>query len=62
MLEVNAAVMKLAYFRAESREGHLDRAKRVVPYLVKLKHVTMRIRTEEPDLSSEPITPYEWEE
>ena len=54
--------MTLASFRAEPREGHLDRARRVVSYLVKFKHATIRIRTEEPDLSSIPITPYEWEE
>ena len=58
-LDVNTAVMTLASFRAEPREGHLDRARRVVSYLVKFKHATIRIRTEEPDLSSIPIIPYE---
>ena len=54
--------MELASFRAEPREGNLDRARRVVSYLVKFKNDTIRIRTEEPDLSSIPITPYEREE
>ena len=61
-LDVNTAVKTLASFRAKPRKGHLDRARRVVSYLVKFKHATIRIRTEEPDLSFIPITPYEWEE
>ena len=58
-LDFNAAVVTLAFVRAELREGHLDRSRRVVSYLVKFKHTTVRIRTEEPELSSMPITPYE---
>ena len=58
-LEVNTAVMALASFRAEPREGYLNRARQVVSYLFKFKHATIRVRTEEPDLSSVPITPYE---
>ena len=61
-LDVNATVMTLASFRAKPREGNVDRARRVVSYLVKFKHATIRIGTEEPDLSSMPITPYEREE
>ena len=61
-LDVDAAVMTLASFRDEPREGHLDRATRVVSYLVKFKHATIIIRIEEPDLSSVPITPCDWEE
>ena len=54
--------MTLASFRAKPREGHLNKSRRVVFYLVNFKHATIRIRTEEPDLSSIFITPYEWEE
>ena len=60
-LDVNTAGMTLASFGAEPREGHLDRSRRVASYLVKCKHATMIIRTEEPDVSSASITPYEWE-
>ena len=60
-LDANTAVMKLASFRAMPRKGHLDRARLVVSYLVKFKHGTIAIQTEEPDLSSMPITSYEWE-
>ena len=31
-------------------------------YLAKSKWATIRIRTEEPDLSSTPTTPHDWEE
>ena len=52
--------MTLASFRAEPREGHLDRARRVFSYLVKFKHTTIRTGTEDPELSSIPIDAYEW--
>ena len=61
-LDVNTAVATLASFRAEPRKGHLERAKRVVGYLVKFRHATIRFRTEEPDMSSIPTTSYDWEE
>ena len=61
-LDVNTLVINLVSFSAEPRQGYLDRAKRVVSYLVKFKHATIRIRTEEHDLSSIPITPCYWEE
>ena len=61
-LDVNTAVVALASFRNEPREVHLDRVRRVVSYIVKFKHATIKSRTAEPDLSSISITPYEWEE
>lgn len=57
----NASAMTLASFRTESRQGHLERAKRVVSYLIRFKNARIRFRSEEPDLSSIPSTPYEWE-
>ena len=42
-LDVNSAFMKLASFRTDPREGHLDRARRVISCPVKFKHVTIRI-------------------
>ena len=56
-LDVNAAVMTLESFRADPRQSHLDCCKRVVSYLEKFKCTTIRIRTEEPDLSSILTTP-----
>ena len=54
--------MTLTSFRAEPRQGHLDRAKRVISYLVRFEHATIRISTEEPDVSIIPITHYDWED
>ena len=45
-LDFNADVVTLASFRDEPREGHLDRARRVVSYLVNFKHSKIRISTE----------------
>ena len=59
-LDANTAVVTLASFRAEPREEHLDRARRVVSCVVKFKHAIIRIRTKEPGLSSIPIIYYEW--
>ena len=58
-LDFNTAIVALAPFRAEPREVQLDRARRVVSFLVKFKHTTIRIRTEDSDVSSMLIAPYE---
>ena len=60
-LDVNTAVMTLSSFRAMPREGHLERTKRVVGYLAKMKHATLRYRTEEPDYSDLPHEEYSWD-
>ena len=59
MLDVNTNVVTLASFMVEPREGNLDRARRVVSYLVKSTHVAINISTEDYVLSSMSITPYE---
>ena len=60
-IDVNTAVMTLSSFRVEPRKGHMDRIKRVYSYLAKMKHATIRIRTEEPDLSGLPDQVFDWE-
>ena len=54
------AVMTMSSFRAAPREGHLERLKRMVGYLVKMKHGFIRVRTGEPDYSSLPTQKYDW--
>ena len=61
-LDVNIVVTTLASVRAEPRQGHFDSCKRVISYLAKFKWATIRIRTEEPDFTSTPITPHDWED
>ena len=47
-------------FRAQPKKGHLDRAKRIVGYLLFLPHGAIRFRTGEPDFSSLNDQEYDW--
>ena len=47
-------------FRAQPKKGHLDRAKRIVGYLLFLPDGAIRFRTGEPDLSSLKDQEYDW--
>ena len=58
--DISVAIMSLSSFRVAPREGHLDRLKRIVGYLTKMKHGYIRIRTEEPDYSMLQPTSYDW--
>ena len=49
--DIATAVMTLSSFRAVPRTGHLERAKRVVSYLMRFKEAAIRFRTGTPDLS-----------
>ena len=60
-MDINTAVMTLSSFRVEPRKGHMERIKRLYSYLAKMKHATIRIRTEQPDLSGLPDQLFEWE-
>ena len=60
-IDITTAVMTLSRFRALPRKGHMDRAKRVVGYLAKMKHGAIRFRTGEPDYSALPDPEYEWD-
>ena len=59
-LDIAVAVSTLSGFRVAPRVGHLDRLKRIVGYLVKMKHGFIRVRTEEPDFSDLPSQPQDW--
>ncbi len=58
--DVMTAVMTLSSFRAAPRKGHLERVKRIYGYLAKMKHASIRIRTDEPDYSDLPEMEFEW--
>ena len=58
--DIDAHVMSLSRFRAQPRKGHLDRAKRIVGYLLFLPDGTIRLRTGEPDFSSLKNQEYDW--
>jgi hypothetical protein len=46
--------MTLSSFRVSPHEGHLSRVKRMVAYLLKMKHGFIRVCTGEPDFSDLP--------
>ena len=58
--DIAVHVMSLSRFRAQPRKGHLDRAKRIVGYLLFLPDGAIRFRTGEPDLSSLKDQEYDW--
>jgi len=60
-LDICTAVMTMSRFRAAPRDGHLDRVKRIIGYLSRMRDGVIRIRTEEPDYSDIPDTIYDWE-
>jgi hypothetical protein len=59
-IDVTTAVMTLSSFRALPRQGHLERAKRVVAYLYRHKFARIRFRTHMPDFSDLVIPEYDW--
>ena len=58
--DIAVHVMSLSRFRAQPRKGHLDRAKRIVGYLLFLPDGAIRFRTGEPDFSSLNDQEYGW--
>ena len=58
--DIAVHVMSLSRFRAQSRKGRLDRAKRIVGYLLFLPDDAIRFRTGEPDFSSLNDQEYDW--
>ena len=58
--DIAVHVMSLSRFRAQPRKGHLNRAKRIVGYLLFLPDGAIRFRTGEPDFSSLKDQEYDW--
>ena len=58
--DITVHVMSLSRFRAQPRKGHLDRAKRIVGYLLFLPDGAIRFRTGEHDFSSLKDQEYDW--
>jgi len=53
--------MTLSRFCAMPRQGHIDRLKRIHGYLSKMRHATIKIRTDAPDYSNIPVKMHDWE-
>ena len=58
--DIAVHVMSLSRFRAQPRKGHLDRAKRIVGYLLFVPDGAIRFRIGEPDFSSLKDQEYDW--
>jgi hypothetical protein len=58
--DIHTAVMTMSGFRMAPRVGHLNRLKRIYGYLLKMKHASIRIRTEEPDYTDLPDNVADW--
>ena len=58
--DIAVHVMSLSRFRAQPRKGHLDRAKRIVGYLLFIPDGAIRFRIGEPDFSSLNDQEYDW--
>jgi hypothetical protein len=58
--DIITAVMTMSGFRMAPRVGHLNRLKRIYGYLLKMKHASIRVRTEEPDYFDLPNNVHEW--
>ena len=58
--DIAVHVMSLSRLRAQPRKGHLDRAKRIVGYLLFLPDGAIRFRIGEPDFSSLKDQEYDW--
>jgi hypothetical protein len=60
--DIQSAVMTLSSFRAQPRQGHLDRIQRIYGFLCRFRHFKLRFRVDEPDYSNIPKMPdYDWE-
>ena len=59
-MDIATAVMTMSSFRSCPRAGHLDRAKRICGYLLKMKDAAIRFRTGLPDYSDISIPQYDW--
>ena len=58
--DIGVHIMTLSSFRSQPRQGHLDRIKRVYAYLCKMKHATIRFRTDVPDISDFDFIERDW--
>jgi hypothetical protein len=58
--DIHSAAMTMSGFRMAPRIGHLNKLRRIYGYLLKVKHASIRVTTEEPDYSDLPDYAYDW--
>jgi len=60
-LDIATAVMTMSGFRSAPRQGHLERARRIIGYLSKMRCAAIRYRTDRPDMSQLPRPIHDWD-
>ena len=60
-LDISTAVMTISSFRQAPCQGHLECAKCIFGYLIKMKDAVICIRTDEPDYSDLPDPQHDWD-
>jgi hypothetical protein len=59
--DIKSAAMTLSSFRAQPRQGHLNRIKCIYGFLCRFRHFKLQFRVDEPDYSGIPKIPdYDW--
>jgi hypothetical protein len=58
--DIHSAVMTMSGFRMAPMIGHLNGLRHIDGYLLKMKHASIRVRTDEPDYSDLPENAYDW--
>ena len=58
--DIQAQVITMSRFRAQPRQGHLERLKRIYAYVIRTKDHATRFRTTQPDYSYLPDQTYDW--
>jgi len=61
VIQIGCFSSTLLRFRAMPGHGHLDHVKRMHGHLSKMRHATIKIRTDAPDYSAIPVKMCEWE-
>ena len=57
---IQAQVISMSRFRAQPRQGHLERLKMIYAYVIRTKDYATRFRTTEPDYSYLPDQNFGW--
>ena len=58
--DIQAQVISMSRFRAQPRQGHLERLKRIYAYVIRTKDYATRFRITEPDYSYLPEQNFDW--
>ena len=58
--DIQAQVITMSRFRAQPRQGHLERLKRIYAYVIRTNNYATRFRTTEPEYSYLPDQNLDW--